>query len=71
MSAQRLKRGSLFSAAGFISFADDLGSADGPLIARHAARVVAIDAPTDEDLTVVLPADVAGVETGHDWRRDR
>ena len=37
-------------------------------IARHAARVVTIDSPTDDDLTVVLPADVAGVETGRDWR---
>ncbi|MEO8692057.1 MAG: AAA family ATPase [Acidimicrobiales bacterium] len=40
-------------------------------IARHAARVVAIAAPTDDDLTVLLPADVAGVETGADWRHDR
>jgi len=40
-------------------------------IARHAARVVAIEAPSDDDLTVLLPADVAGVETGSDWRRDR
>jgi Cdc6-like AAA superfamily ATPase len=40
-------------------------------IARHAARVVAIAAPTDDDLTVLLPADVAGVETGADWRDDR
>ena len=40
-------------------------------IARHAARVVAIEKPTDEDLTVLVPADVAGVETGSDWRNDR
>ncbi|HUP72067.1 MAG TPA: AAA family ATPase [Acidimicrobiales bacterium] len=40
-------------------------------IARHAARVVAIGSPTDEDLTVLTPADVAGVETGSDWRQDR
>jgi Cdc6-like AAA superfamily ATPase len=38
-------------------------------IARHAARVVAIDDPTDEDLTVLEPADIAGVETETDWRR--
>lgn len=40
-------------------------------IARHAARVVAIEAPTDDDLTVLVPADVAGVETGADWRHGR
>ena len=40
-------------------------------IARHAARVVTIEAPTDDDLTILLPADVAGVETGSDWRHDR
>jgi hypothetical protein len=39
-------------------------------IARHAARVVTIEAPTDDDLTVLLAADVAGVETGSDWRHD-
>jgi Cdc6-like AAA superfamily ATPase len=38
-------------------------------IARHAARVVTIAAPTNDDLTIVQPADVAGVETGADWRR--
>jgi SpoVK/Ycf46/Vps4 family AAA+-type ATPase len=38
-------------------------------IARHAARVVAIDDPTDEDLTVIEPADIAGVEFETDWRR--
>jgi hypothetical protein len=40
-------------------------------IARHAARVVTIEAPTDVDLTVLLPADVAGVVTGSDWRDGR
>jgi Cdc6-like AAA superfamily ATPase len=40
-------------------------------IARHAARVVTIESPTDEDLTVLTPTDVAGVETGSDWRLDR
>ena len=38
-------------------------------IARHAARVVAIEAPTDDDLTILLADDVAGVERGADWRR--
>ena len=38
-------------------------------IARHAARVVAIPAPTNEDLTILLADDVAGVERGADWRR--
>jgi Cdc6-like AAA superfamily ATPase len=38
-------------------------------IARHAARVVAIEAPSNDDLTILQPADVAGVETGADWRR--
>ena len=40
-------------------------------IARHAARVVTIEVPTNDDLTILLPADVAGVETGADWRRER
>jgi SpoVK/Ycf46/Vps4 family AAA+-type ATPase len=40
-------------------------------IARHAERVVTIEAPTNDDLTILVPADVAGVETGADWRRDR
>ena len=40
-------------------------------IARHAARVVTIEAPTDDDLTVLVPADVAGVVTGSDWRDGR
>jgi SpoVK/Ycf46/Vps4 family AAA+-type ATPase len=40
-------------------------------IARHAARVVVIEVPTDDDLTVLLPADVAGVVSGADWRLDR
>ena len=40
-------------------------------IARHAARVVTIETPTDVDLVVVLPPDVAGVDTGSDWHRTR
>ena len=38
-------------------------------IARHAARVVTIEAPTNDDLTILLPDDIAGVERGADWRR--
>jgi SpoVK/Ycf46/Vps4 family AAA+-type ATPase len=40
-------------------------------IARHAARVVAIEAPTNDNLTILLADDVAGVERGADWRRAR
>jgi len=38
-------------------------------MARHATRVVTIDEPSNEDLTVLQAADIAPIDTAEDWRQ--